>query len=484
MNRSRRKYVLGGCVAGVVLLAGICRSQEPAARADDRKWLEDHSATISPRAAPVPVLKYQLFPRRNELTEGNAVPIYLRFAHERNDATKRELLEKLDRWTKMPPEKLPKAEVRAFIDRWKYNLRQMEIAARRKTADWGYAYQDNPVEALLPDIQEMRMQIRLLVVKARLEAAEGDFAAAARTLETAFSFARQISQGPFLIGGLVAVAGAHLSADAILDIISQPGAPNLYWALTALPRPLINLRPAMETDTGILELQFPDLAHLDRPRSPQEWEQTLTRVRQELERLMRPPFQSRMQPKPGTTARDPAERSPDLPEAKKYLTETAGLPASTVEAMPAAQVLLRYLSGRFNEFRDQMLAATYLPYPQGLPMAAAAFQRLKSAPLTEATRLAELMLPATEKVELSQARLDRKIAMLRVIEALRIYAAAHDGRLPDRLDDVHEVPIPLDPGTDQPFEYHRDGQTATLESRLPGYAPSGHGLRYRVTMRK
>ena len=73
--------------------------------------------------------------------------------------------------------------------------------------------------------------------------------------------------------------------------------------------------------------------------------------------------------------------------------------------------------------------------------------------------------------------------MLRAIEALRMHAAAHGGQLPDSLDQVTVVPVPLDPGTGKPFEYHRDGATATLVSRLPG-EPRTPGLRYRVTVRK
>ena len=82
-----------------------------------------------------------------------------------------------------------------------------------------------------------------------------------------------------------------------------------------------------------------------------------------------------------------------------------------------------------------------------------------------------------------QTALERALAALRVIEALRMHAAVHDGKLPDKLDDVTEVPIPNDPGTDRPFEYNRDGDTATLVSLVPGDPVPNNGLRYRVTIR-
>jgi hypothetical protein len=62
--------------------------------------------------------------------------------------------------------------------------------------------------------------------------------------------------------------------------------------------------------------------------------------------------------------------------------------------------------------------------------------------------------------------------------------AAYDGQLPDKLHDVTEVPLPNDPGTGKPFEYSRDGDTATLVSQVPGDALPKTGLRYRVTIQK
>jgi len=54
----------------------------------------------------------------------------------------------------------------------------------------------------------------------------------------------------------------------LLDWIGRSDAPNLYWSLTALPRPLIDLRKELEVEQRIIELQFPDLADLKRERSP------------------------------------------------------------------------------------------------------------------------------------------------------------------------------------------------------------------------
>jgi len=250
--------------------------------------------------------------------------------------------------------------------------------------------------------------------------------------------------------------------------------------LTVLPRPVIYLRHAYELEQKMLEMQFPDMAELDRPHSPEQWDAALQRVRQEIERIAK--FEK--SPPKFVDPTEPAAKSADLPVARKYLTEVVKIPVAQVEAMPPAQILLLYLSNYYREMRDDVFKGTYLPFVEARPVVRAAMERLKTAPDTEAGRLVRMFLPAIGKVQLAEVRLARKIAMLRVIEALRLHAAAHDGQLPDKLEDVTLVPVPNDPGTGRPFEYQRDGATATLSSRIPDEPLEVAGLRYRVTLRK
>jgi hypothetical protein len=485
MTRLRRWSALAGLlVAGLV---STLHGQAPAEqKADDKpaeKWLLDRALTVAPAAAPTPVFKYRLYPSETERKEGNAVPIYLRFAHERTDARKKELREKPEAWNKLAVDKLPLTEVKSFLDGYSYNLHQLELGARRKTAEWNYTLDvEDIIGLLLPDVQEMRFHAPLLVLKARAEMAEGRYADAVRTLETGFSFSQQVGRGEFLIQSLVGVAIASQVADCALDLVERPGAPNLYWALAVVPRPLIDLRRANEFEQNTLEMQFADLRDLERPRSPEQWDAVLARVRKELERLAQIDKEANP-PKPGAGSTEPAAKSPDLPAARKYLTDTAGMKAADVEAMPPAQVLVLYISKLYHEQRDEVFKASYLPFPQGRPLSQSAVERLRALPDTEATRLARYFLPAVSRVRLSEVRIERKLAALRVIEALRMHAAKA-GQLPDKLDQITVVPVPDDPGTGRPFGYERDGDTATITSRLPGEPLEMTGLRYRVTLRK
>jgi hypothetical protein len=485
MIRLRGLCVLGGffILAGTALSWG---AQPAVNKPDDEKWGVDRSLNLTPRAAPVPALKYPLFPIASELRDGNAVPIYLRLVHEQKDETQRLWKDKPGEWNKLPIAQLPVEEIRKFLDNHaSRQLKQLELGARRKTAEWNYTFDEgDPISILLPDAQMMRVYGGLLALKARVEIAQGKYAEADQTIQTGLAFSRHVADGPFLINGLVAIAIASQMADALFDWVGQSNAPNLYWSLGTVPNPLIDLRKELDCERRMVEMQFPDLADVKRERAPAEWDAALFRIRTELKRIggIADEGQKKTQveaPDPAT----PAAQSPDLPAARKYLVETMEIAAAKVDSMPPAQVLVLYLAGMNAEYRDDLYKTAYLPAPQSIPLHKATEERLKSGPNTEGMRLLRLMLPAVIKVIVTVDRLDRKMAALRIIEAIRLYAAGHDGRLPDKLGDV-AVPLPKDPGTDQPFEYSRENETATLIAPPLGLSFPKSGIRCRLTAQR
>jgi hypothetical protein len=464
----------------MALLAPGVRAQEK----PPTPWSIDRSLTVSPQGPPVPALRYRLLPLDSSLKEGNAVPIYLRLVHEQSDAARKYWTETPAAWNQLPIDQLPTDEVRQFLQRTSYFRRQLEIGARRRTAEWDYTLDEpDPIGLLLPDLQAMRNYAPLMVLQVRAALAQKDFATAAHHLETGFAFCRHVAAGPTLIHKLVALALANQFAGAVADFVERPGAPNLYWALTALPRPLVGLRAAQEWEYRMLELEFPDLDDLDRERTPEQWDRLLHRLRTGFRGLAKGSPREGDLPK-GCAPEDPAAKSPDLPAAREYVARNRGLSADRVAALPPAQVLILYIVGTYHEDRDDWYRAAYLPYPQARPVFEAAAKRLRAAPVTEGHVPARLLLPGLDRSMASQVRLERNQAALRVVEALRLYAAAHDGRLPDKLADVTEVPVPDDPGTGRSFEYTRDGDTAAVSSRIPGDPIPNNGVRYRLTVRK
>ena len=49
---------------------------------------------------------------------------------------------------------------------------------------------------------------------------------------------------------------------------------------------------------------------------------------------------------------------------------------------------------------------------------------------------------------LSPVRRERELDSLQCIEAIRLYVAAHEGKLPPTLEAITDVPVPLDPATE------------------------------------
>ena len=94
------------------------------------------------------------------------------------------------------------------------------------------------------------------------------------------------------------------------------------------------------------------------------------------------------------------------------------------------------------------------------------------------------LLPQVLESRRAQARLEQRIGLLRHIEALRLYAAEHDDRLPMHLSEL-SVPVPSDPFTGKPFDYKLDGGTAILRSGpTDGEDRDCSNVRYELTIQK
>ena len=164
--------------------------------------------------------------------------------------------------------------------------------------------------------------------------------------------------------------------------------------------------------------------------------------------------------------------------ARKRLVES-GLDEKTVQQFPTLQVILLDEKREFEVRRDEQMKWLSLPYWKA------------EAGLTSSTRarvaddsLLESVWAVT-KVKKAQARLDQRIAMLCHVEALRQYAADHEGKLPAKLEDI-ALPLPVDPFTGKAFLYEVSGPTAIIKgspSKGDELNPA-FNLRYVVTIKK
>ncbi len=93
-----------------------------------------------------------------------------------------------------------------------------------------------------------------------------------------------------------------------------------------------------------------------------------------------------------------------------------------------------------------------------------------------------ILEPAHERVRFLAKRFERDLRILQCLEAIRLYAAAHDGRLPQTLNQITGYTLPKDPLNDQPFVYGVTGDGAILDGPAPKGEDARVGLRYEITI--
>ncbi|HJZ54596.1 MAG TPA: hypothetical protein VKE74_06535, partial [Gemmataceae bacterium] len=324
---------------------------------------------------------------------------------------------------------------------------------------------------LLPDLQKMRQIAAGLQVRFRTEIARGRFDDALVTAKTMFALARHMGEHPTLIGSLVGIAIAFITTGPLEEMLEQPWCPNLYWALTHLPQPLVSLEKGLEGERVIILAELRDLDDTT-PMSPEQIGKLIAYI----DRLRDfDPNKEHLKTRAWLDIRVKDEKY--LAAARSRLVEY-GIPAERVARFPADQVILLDERREYEARRDDEMKGLNLPTWEVEAMAA------KPKPKPEPA-LFDLLLPVFRKVRWAQGRLEQKIALLRHVEALRMYAAEHDGKFPQKLEDI-AVPLPSDPFSGKPFRYTLDGETAHLRGSPPNGAADqpAFNLHYEISIQK
>jgi hypothetical protein len=439
-----------------------------AARADDKPNEMVIRMAVQPMPAPKPALKYQLLPELREMNPGNPIQAYAKcFAEQYDFWRNKEAVKKREKWQTMPLKDLSTKELHNY---GAIPLRQADYAARLDTPDWQILIQfkrDGPL-LLIPDVQGLRHLAGALKVRFRVEVAERRFDDALSTAKTMFALSRHLGEHPALVGEMVGIIVASQTIGPLDEMIAQPGCPNLFWALTDLPRPFIDLRKGVQGDRMMMTDLFA-LIDEQAPMSEAQVQHAVDRIR----RLVKDAHVISNVPNwllALTTDEDHVRAT------RKRLIEL-GLAEDKVKQFSAAQVILLDEKLEFTVGRDESLKALTLPYGQAAAIFSAApppRKEHKDAPLRW------LKEPRGEFKEMKQkqTRLDQRVALLRCVEALRIYAAEHDGKLPAKLEDIN-LPLPVDPASGKSFRYKIDGKIAYLHGE-----PLGIQVRYEVTIGK
>jgi hypothetical protein len=457
------------CCAALAFVVLPCRADEPAANSETLIRL-----TVHPAAAPKPVLRYQLLPELKEMNPGNPIQNYLKcFMDEQKLFFDKEALQRREELLAMPLKELPARELQEYGG---FALSQADWAARLDNPDWQILLnmKAQGIYAQIPDVRQLRPLATALKVRMRAEVALRRFDDALRTAKTIFAMSRHLGEHPTFVGNLYGFVIANLAIGPLEEMLEQPGCPNLYWALTNLPNPLVSLATASQGErVGIIQWVFRDLDD-SAPMSADR----LTRLVASLDKFMEREFPNKLGK--GLQAwLDARTKDEGLVRAARRRLVESGLSEERVQLFPADQVILldekRELEVRF----DDHIKLTSLPFWQAEALAS------QTMPTKVPALFANELIPEVSNMLRVKCRLEQRLALLRHVEALRLYAAEHNGVLPPKLSDV-TVPLPDDPVTGKPFRYEVAGNTAHLR----GTPPSGmekdpaYNVHYEVILRK
>src|SRR5262249_26284246 len=136
----------------------------------------------------------------------------------------------------------------------------------------------------------------------------------------------------------------------IEELIQDSRAPNLYWSLSMLPSPLVDMRPAVQQELTTLPRSFPQLRELEKETLTKE---QVSRLIDDLLRLVE---------KVGAGENPAWLRGLgvgamvawNLADAKKALL-AKGWTEKRVEQMPPQQVVAIHFVGSYFELCDDML---------------------------------------------------------------------------------------------------------------------------------
>jgi hypothetical protein len=429
---------------------------------------------VEPMPAPKPALKYQLLPELRELKPGNAAQNYLKcFMEQRYFFFSKEAAAERARYQAMPLGELPLDKLRQYGG---FILRQADWAARLDTVDWQTLerIQNGGMETLADELGPLQGLAAALHVRFRALVAGRHFDDAIGAAKTMFALARHLGEHPTEVADLVGLWVAHLGLGTLEEMMQQPGCPNLYWALTDLPCPLVDLRKGVQGDRTLVAADLRSLRE-GAPMTDSETEKFVSHLSGVMGFARE---QAGLEPRSVRARLRARVSDPERVRAARQRLIEAGYGPDLVKSFPSTQAILLDEKRDYEIQRDERIKLLAVPLWQIDPSVAG------NERASDTGGLFADLLPHIIKLRRTQGKLEQQIAILRHVEALRLYSAAHDGKLPAKPSDV-SVPLPIDPVTGQPFVYNIDGATAHIRGgSIQGDEKDPCSVHYKVTLGK
>lgn len=448
---------------------------------DNDAGLHTHRLKITPAAEMTPKFRYRFSVPVHERVAGNAAMHYARsFGENQLSRTWKSLQDEysddVHKWPgqEIPIHELPIEKARSAAVAFDEYIEQFIVRATRcRDCDWGLAEETLSAmeiyRLLLPEVQPSREIARALMLRARVAIADRRYDDAIEQLKMCYQLGRNVSQLKFVVATLVANAEMGMANGVLIELIGSPNSPNMYWALAELPTPLIDMRGAFQLEYNTLDRLFPDLMNIEQEeKTAEQWQASVTEVIDVM--LAAHSLTSSMTPQSDSTEQNSLVSSSlayamaiaSYPSAKQRLADS-GIDKARLENMPVGQALLWDMKNEMTKLSHDGESIIYLPFPEG-SNAAIKFEGdlAKNENRSLGYKLAGTLFPAIQQVRAAQVRTERQRNALMVIEAIRMHLA-QVGSIPETLEQITAVPIPLNPATGQPFDYSVDGNTMILE---------------------
>ena len=459
-----------------------------AARAAEQTVFDQPTDTrtfeITPAAPPTPALRYQfLFDDLQDTRPGNAAILYL-------DATlflSPEVLKAAD----SAADAYAKKDMNTFntlVDSFAslaagaYTrtgvFEELDLAGRTENCDWQPPLRDKGGDTLLPHLFPIAHGLtHILQLRALRQIDQSTLPDAIKTLRLGYEMANKTGTEPTLISGLVAVRVTRAMNNITVILMNNPASPSLYWALAEIPPRKTFLRRSLDGErlgTATATIKLIARVRGGEQLSAAQWHETFDFIDRTRKAWASSP--EGQQPVPDPVADAPADL---VKKSQAAYAESYNIPLDQAQKLDPAITLGNFYLDEYAAALDDMYKLRGLPYPEFLAKLQDYDKLAAKWKREQPTNPFIFALPVIRKGVLNFARADRELAAMTTVEALRAYAAANNNTLPAHLEDVSDTPVPENPLTGKPFDYHLDNNTATLsDDSLDG------PLTYTITLRK
>jgi hypothetical protein len=355
---------------------------------------------------------------------------------------------------------------------------ELQMASERQECDWNTGIEERGFNTLLPELNSMRMLANSLSVQAGYQMGQGKIDDSLATIRVMYQMGQDVAKGPVLVNGLVGVGITALTDGRLIDLMGRADSPNLYWALAGVPPQMHNLQLNMRGERASLLAMIPSLAKAQ-DLSAVQWPQVMNQLHQDMTSAQvlkksseKYDFEETL--KPGGSS------FLVLPAAQAHYAQSRKIAPDDVALMESATIVAAYYFDQYQQVRDEIEKSIALPYPQMMKSLQTVKDDVEQIHAAAPDNPFMELIPANARAAESFAEVDREIAALTAVEAIRSYAAIHDGKLPEHLEDISATPVPANPINGEPFQYKMENEIALLSDTRT----ASERLQYTIRIRK